>query len=188
MTPQLTGISPASWNVGSAVAETLTGQGLTGATVTVGTGTTITASGTTVNSAGTSISTNFNIPSSASAGTYAVSVSVPNSDGGTLTSNSVNFTALRCGVPTNFQQQSCSDIGSGDLHFVYTWVSSTGSLADLQGCTVGEIVTYPGTQNPGPSRARRSLRMPTATRPSVMSRPHRERSPTITFSHRARRL
>jgi hypothetical protein len=53
-------------------------------------------------------------------------------------------------VPTNFQQQSCSDKRNGDLHFVYAWGSSTGKLADLAGCTVGEIVTYPGTQNPWP--------------------------------------
>jgi hypothetical protein len=56
-----------------------------------------------------------------------------------------------CAVPTNFHAYSCGDNGNGDLHFVYTWESTSGSLSDLTMCTVGEIVTYPGTQNPWPA-------------------------------------
>jgi hypothetical protein len=47
-------------------------------------------------------------------------------------------------VPVNFHQLSTSDQGNGDLHFTYSWDSSSGNLADLSACTVGEIVTYPG--------------------------------------------
>jgi hypothetical protein len=49
-----------------------------------------------------------------------------------------------CAIPTNFRQTSCSDAGGGVLHFEYRYDSSTGNLADLGGCTMGEIVTYPG--------------------------------------------
>jgi hypothetical protein len=48
-------------------------------------------------------------------------------------------------VPVNFRQTSTSDAGNGDLHFAYAWDSSSGHLADLSACTVGEIVTYPGS-------------------------------------------
>jgi len=53
-----------------------------------------------------------------------------------------------CAYPTNFQQVGNGvDIGGGALRFNYSWGSSTGNLADLSQCTVGEIVTYPGTGN-----------------------------------------
>lgn len=63
-----------------------------------------------------------------------------------------SVTVPPCATPNNFQQTSCSDQGSGDLRFTYSWGSSTGHLADLgvSHCTVGEIVTYPGTANPFP--------------------------------------
>jgi hypothetical protein len=47
-------------------------------------------------------------------------------------------------VPTNFRQTSAADIGNGVLEFHYAWDSSSGNLGDLNACTVGEIVTYPG--------------------------------------------
>jgi hypothetical protein len=53
-----------------------------------------------------------------------------------------------CAVPTNFVQLgAATDIGGGELRFEYAYDSSTGRLADLSACTVGEIVTYPGTGN-----------------------------------------
>jgi Bacterial Ig-like domain (group 2) len=55
-------------------------------------------------------------------------------------SGTVNVVA----VPTNFRQTSTSDAGNGDLHFTYAWDSTSGNLADLSACTVGEIVTYQG--------------------------------------------
>jgi len=39
-------------------------------------------------------------------------------------------------------------MANGVLHFDYTWESSTGNLADLSNCLVGEFVTYPGAANP----------------------------------------
>ncbi|MGQ0835702.1 MAG: DUF6531 domain-containing protein [Gammaproteobacteria bacterium] len=55
-----------------------------------------------------------------------------------------------CHVPINFRQVSASDIGNGILRFEYAWNSSSGNLADLAACVVGEIVTYPSSQNPWP--------------------------------------
>lgn len=53
-------------------------------------------------------------------------------------------------VPVNFRQIDSSDAGHGTLHFDYKWDSSSGNLADLQYCVVGENVTYPGIKNPFP--------------------------------------
>ena len=53
-----------------------------------------------------------------------------------------------CAVPTNLKQLSATDIGGGNLQFKYAYSSSTGNLNDLAGCTVSEIVNYPGTENP----------------------------------------
>ena len=36
------------------------------------------------------------------------------------------------------------DVGNGVLHFDYDWDSSTGNLANLNNCQVGESVAYPG--------------------------------------------
>jgi hypothetical protein len=48
---------------------------------------------------------------------------------------------MPCGIPTNFRQTSWSATG-GTLNFEYTWDSSTGNLADLRGCKLGEYVLY----------------------------------------------
>jgi hypothetical protein len=53
-----------------------------------------------------------------------------------------------CAVPNNFHQVGSGTNNSGTLHFVYAWGSSTGNLADLSQCTIGEIVAYPGVTNP----------------------------------------
>jgi len=51
--------------------------------------------------------------------------------------------------PVNFQQVGAGvDIGGGKLQFHYLWSSSTGNLADLDTCRVGEIVVYPDASNP----------------------------------------
>jgi hypothetical protein len=53
-----------------------------------------------------------------------------------------------CAVPTNFHQTSIAalgvDIGTR-IQTTYAWGSSTGVLADLQFCEVGESVDYPGS-------------------------------------------
>ncbi len=55
--------------------------------------------------------------------------------------------------PTNFRLTAAEDLGDGYIYLTYQWESSTGRLADLIGCTVGEITTYPGVgdyQPPSP--------------------------------------
>jgi hypothetical protein len=50
-----------------------------------------------------------------------------------------------CAILVNFTQNGLgTDNGGGDLHFDYSWQSSTGNQADLQACTVQEKVQYPG--------------------------------------------
>jgi len=53
-------------------------------------------------------------------------------------------------APTNFHQTDWKDLGDGRLAFKYEWDSTTGdgNEADLSGCKVGEIVDYPGTDDP----------------------------------------
>ena len=53
-----------------------------------------------------------------------------------------------CAVPTNFRKTAASDAGGGVLHFEFAWGSSTGSLADLGACEVGEHVAYTHTADP----------------------------------------
>jgi len=64
------------------------------------------------------------------------------------TTGTVNVGPVSCAIPTNFRQTTESNLPNGTLHFVYTWDSTTGITADLAGCTVGETVFYPGSQNP----------------------------------------
>jgi hypothetical protein len=51
-------------------------------------------------------------------------------------------------VPTNFRQVSATDKGGGTVEFKYQWDSTSGYLADLASCTVGEVVTYQGYATP----------------------------------------
>jgi hypothetical protein len=84
-------------------------------------------------------------------GTATITASVSNPDGGgSVPVGSTSFQVIACVVPTSVQVQSCSDAGNGVLHFNYTYSSSDGKYGDLASCTLGEIVTYPGTQDPWP--------------------------------------
>ena len=48
-------------------------------------------------------------------------------------------------VPINYQQMGPGVAEPGGvLHFNYTWASTTGNVADLTQCMVGEHVSYPG--------------------------------------------
>jgi hypothetical protein len=51
-------------------------------------------------------------------------------------------------VPVNFHQDGAQQRPGGVLHFDYSWGSSSGNLADLGNCEIGELVTYPGGANP----------------------------------------
>lgn len=54
-------------------------------------------------------------------------------------------------IPNNFMQVGAGVARAGGvLHFDYSWGSSTGNLADLAVCRVGERVTYPGNADPFP--------------------------------------
>jgi hypothetical protein len=52
---------------------------------------------------------------------------------------------VKCAVPINFRLFRPPTNTGGVLNFVYTWDSSTGKKGDLSQCTVGEIVTYTGS-------------------------------------------
>jgi len=58
-----------------------------------------------------------------------------------------NDTCVRA-VPTNMHQTYVEDMGDGVLYFEYDWESTTGDLADLGNCRVGEKVDYQGGGNP----------------------------------------
>ena len=59
--------------------------------------------------------------------------------------------ALAQAVPNNFMQVGPGRrLANGTLHFDYSWGSSSGRLADLANCVVGEVVTYPSRDNPFP--------------------------------------
>ena len=53
-----------------------------------------------------------------------------------------------CAIPTSFKETARRKDAGGILHFEYEWKSSTGSLADLKDCEVGEHVTYTKTEDP----------------------------------------
>ncbi|QOY86987.1 IPT/TIG domain-containing protein [Paludibaculum fermentans] len=59
-----------------------------------------------------------------------------------LTSNSATFTAS-CIEPTGFHQTVGTPAPQGWLYFRYEWVSPTGNLADLNRCSIREVVRYP---------------------------------------------
>jgi hypothetical protein len=59
--------------------------------------------------------------------------------------------AVSCATPTNFRQNGAGINNSGTLTFNYNWSSTSGYLADLAACTMGEIVTYNPSNLPFPS-------------------------------------
>ena len=84
--------------------------------------------------------------------TYKMTV---NGFGGTTASCQASVdVGKRCPVPENLRQTAATALGDGTnnprLNFKYSWDSTSGNLADLSDCKVGEIVTYPGDANPAP--------------------------------------
>lgn len=51
-------------------------------------------------------------------------------------------------APTNFHLVEWWDIGNGEICIYYQWESTSGNLAHLSGCDVGEIVIYYPAGNP----------------------------------------
>jgi hypothetical protein len=69
--------------------------------------------------------------------------------------NEMNYASapvqVTCATPTNFRQVgNPTALSNGTLRFNYAWDSSTGNVADLTQCQVGENVSYPGSANPFP--------------------------------------
>lgn len=143
--PKITSISPNFGKVGTNVPVTISGTGFgTAPTVNLdGTGITVTY-GTKGN---TSIVATFNIAASAPIGVQGVTVTnTTTSDA--PPSSPVDFQVTPASaVPVNFRQTAVQDAGGGNLKFTYEWDSSTGNLADIATCSVGESVAYPGTGN-----------------------------------------
>jgi hypothetical protein len=54
-----------------------------------------------------------------------------------------------CYLPVNFRERNRSSASGDHLHFGYDWDSSSGDLADLSSCKLGEEVSY--FPNPAPS-------------------------------------
>jgi hypothetical protein len=79
--------------------------------------------------------------SSTASGTYITG----DASGGTVTMR------FEPPVPINYQQVGDGIVSSGGLlQFNYSWESSSGDLADLTKCEVGENVTYPDPADPFP--------------------------------------
>lgn len=55
-----------------------------------------------------------------------------------------------CEVPVNFRERNRSSASGDQLHFTYEWESSSGNLADLRGCEVGEELRYVPGSPPSP--------------------------------------
>jgi hypothetical protein len=90
-------------------------------------------------------------PSNAPVGGYngTMSATSPSCPGGYYFSgNAPNFCQVRFNIvafPINFHQVGAGvSRPGGILHFDYQWDSSSGNLADLSDCQVGENVVYPG--------------------------------------------
>jgi hypothetical protein len=69
----------------------------------------------------------------------------------------------QCAVPVNFRQTVGTLLPGGRLGFEYSFDSSTGVLADLRGCRIGERVEYPGGNPfsfPSPPYATNSTKNP----------------------------
>lgn len=58
-------------------------------------------------------------------------------------------------IPVNFRESLFRPEINGVLHYEYIWDSSTGDLADLVNCEVGESVTYSMPGNPSPTLGNR---------------------------------
>lgn len=54
----------------------------------------------------------------------------------------------QCATVTNFHQVGSCTSSGGVLGFVYAWSSTSGNNQDIAPCTLGEIVSYPGTADP----------------------------------------
>jgi len=152
--PVVTSISPTWGQVGTTVPVTISGTGF-------GTGGTVGFSGSGISVTygtrnDTTINATFTIAPNASVGFQDVTVTNNTTvDGSKPTSDPVSFQVTpTTAVPVNFRIAAVNknpfSYPIGTLEFVYYWDSSTGNIADLANCSVGEIANYP-VQSPDPT-------------------------------------
>jgi hypothetical protein len=143
--PQIISIVPSTGQAGGSSQVAVSGSGFgPGSAINISPAG-IQVSAVTVSTDGTLINAVFTIPAGTVPGAYTVSVSVPNGDGGSVSSNGVTFTVTACASVTNFTRQSwVAKPATGELDITYTWSSSTGKQSDLAACQLAEYVTYPG--------------------------------------------
>ena len=143
--PDITSIFPTQGAVNSPTNVIIAGSGFgtnkSVVTVSAGTGVTATVTSIVTNSDNQDIYATFVIAAGAPTGNHSVTVNVSGSN----SDDSVSFAVVSIPVPINFQQTATRDLGNGDLHFVYSWASSTGHLSDLDNCQVGEEVFFTGS-------------------------------------------
>ena len=86
-------------------------------------------------------------------GTESANVSITVGPGTTAKPITTGYFYVNCSMqvdvlphahPCNYTKTSGLDIGDGVLQFKYAWDSTSGALADLSNCFVGENVVYPG--------------------------------------------
>jgi hypothetical protein len=155
----ITGLSPSTFYTDEFVSFNISGSGLISASVNI-----IGPGG--YNSDPSSFSSYSNIGVNVGylpTGGYSVSVYVPGPGGSSFQpggGSGIWYGPLQfqvraretstCARPVNFRNTvNGRDEGGGTLYFEYAWESSSGSLSDLQSCTLGERVSYSGG-NPFP--------------------------------------
>jgi hypothetical protein len=155
--PVITSYSPNWGQVGTSVPVSINGTGFGSSPTVVFLGTGITATYSTQSD--TSIAASFTIASSAPVGFQSFVVQNNRGLDNTIPQSApVSFQVTPAtAVPVNFRtaavNKNPSSYPIGTLEFVYYWDSSTGNIADLANCSVGEIVYYP-VQSPDPTHYR----------------------------------
>jgi hypothetical protein len=86
---------------------------------------------------GTSSSINISF---SQAGTFQIKLEVLDDDGETASEGLIIYVAS----VTNYRETYREERANGELYFEYSWDSTTGNLAHLSGCYVGEKVDYQG--------------------------------------------
>ncbi len=140
VTPHIDSVGPSQVGVGNSAASlTLTGSGF-GASPTVNISDLPPHTG-----SGSDTSTSVTIDTTgATLGDHQVTVTVNGQ-----TSNPKTLTIV-CAVPTNFQLADSICFQDGELDFLYSFQSSTGTQSDIAACYVGELVTYNGAPQSPP--------------------------------------
>ena len=106
-----------------------------------------------------------------------IQLSASTSAGGVLAVTYLTVGPSGVAVPVNFRQVNVSQLSNGYLQFVYEFDSSSGNIGDLANCSLGEIVTYPGTASPYVLTLNLTLPSTTRSQPASLHLPHSFRRP-----------